>query len=79
MRRLCTVQVRKAIAFLALLAWFYGAKLPLENYPGAFSIMMDGPFRTKAECEKARQEYQNLANTFGISIEVTKCYEKQPA
>ena len=74
MRKLHTIQV-----ICALLAWFYGSKVELVNYPGAFSASVDGPFRVKADCERARQEYQDLANQFGVKVELTKCFEKLPA
>ena len=74
MRRLCAIQV-----ICALLAWFYGTKLALVNYPGAYSIMEDGPFRTKTDCEEARQRDQDMADMTGAKLEFTKCYERQPA
>jgi hypothetical protein len=72
MRRLCLVQV-----VCALLAWFYGTKLSLLSYPGAFSVMVDGPFRTKADCEEALEYYKEMADHFGINVTLTKCYERK--
>ena len=71
MRRLCALQI------IVLIAWFYTTRLSLLTYPGAMSVQIDGPFRTEADCKAERQVYQDMAEQFGLSVDIGLCFERK--
>ena len=75
MRRLCALQVVLAVH----IGWFYMTKLALDNYPGAYSVSRDGPFKTKADCDQQRNHYEALAQSLGLSIKFSQCMEQGDA
>ena len=58
------------------MGWFYVSSFPL-SYPGAYSLMLDGPYQTKLDCEMAREDAIQMAQTFGAKLDTQPCYERK--
>ena len=71
--------VKNIAIALTLVGWFYATKAALPEYPGAFTISIDGPFESKAQCESARRNYVEFLEAFGAldKIQIKPCFEKK--
>lgn len=58
--------------------WFYTSSAKLA-YPGAHSHMIDGPYRTRVDCEAARSETIELSKMFPMTLEIQPCHERKSA
>ena len=56
--------------------WFYQSRVKLE-YPGAYSYMLDGPFRSREHCEMSRESAMQTAQMFGVQFETQSCHERK--
>ena len=56
--------------------WFYSSRVRLE-YPGAYSYMLDGPFKSREHCEMARESAMESAKMFGVRFDTQACVERR--
>ena len=70
---------KNIVIALALVGWFYATRAALPEYPGAFTISIDGPFKSEAQCESARRNYLEFLEAFGAldKIQIKPCFEKK--
>ena len=59
--------------------WFYRSRLPLLTYPGAYSFMIDGPFKTEADCKAVREAELQMIQALGVKVETWPCFERKSA
>ena len=68
-----------SIAVPPVSGWFYASRVPLE-YPGAYSYMLDGPYKLREHCEDARANAIEIAKAFaGMRFEAQPCVERKSA
>ena len=58
--------------------WFYTSRIKLD-YPEAYSHMIDGPYKTKLDCEMAREFALDMSRQFGVPFEAKLCHERKSA
>ena len=56
--------------------WFYISRLQL-TYPGAYSYMIDGPFKSKSDCEAVREATIEFSEQVGVKFESQPCSERK--
>jgi hypothetical protein len=72
--------MKKLFLTLALVGWFYASKAPLQSYPGASTLSIDGPFRTEEDCKVMREDWLDTLKMLGVKdVKVAPCFEKKEA
>lgn len=65
----------KKLALALLLAWFFGFRMESDT-PGVFVSLVQGPYKTRAACEKDYNEtLKGMQSMFGSDFIATGCKE----
>ena len=61
---------------LLVFGWFFVARSPLPEYPGAFATTLVGPFKAEGECNQERDALVAFIEQIGSTSTVGRCAER---
>ena len=69
-------KTRSSALALLVIGWFFVARSPLPEYPGAFATTLVGAFKTEGDCNRERDALVAFVEQIGSASTVGRCAER---